>query len=154
MPTFTHESIIDRPAAEVFRWHLRPDAIRKLIPPWEPVTVVQAAPGLAPGSRAVLRIRFGPVAFRWVAEHRTLEDRGPAGGEFSDVQIAGPFRRWEHRHIVEAVGDSACRLRDVVDYQLRGGRLAGWLLGGLVRRKLARMFKFRHEVTAREAGQA
>ncbi|MBC7833644.1 MAG: hypothetical protein H7Y88_00905 [Phycisphaerales bacterium] len=78
------------------------------------------------------------------------------GGEFTDVQIKGPFHRWEHRHIVEADGANRCVLRDEVTYELPFGALGRVFSGALARRRLERMFEYRHAVTRRaaETGEA
>jgi ligand-binding SRPBCC domain-containing protein len=66
---FTAVSRIEAPAEEVFRWHAEPDALKRLTPPWEPVEVLEPAPGIRDGDRGVLCIRVGPVRMRWVFEH-------------------------------------------------------------------------------------
>ena len=60
-----YESVVDHPLAEVFAWHTRPGAMRRLVPPWQPMTVVAEAESLADG-RAVLGL---PGGLRWVAQH-------------------------------------------------------------------------------------
>jgi NADPH-dependent 2,4-dienoyl-CoA reductase/sulfur reductase-like enzyme len=57
----------------------------------------------------VLVNRMGPLRLRWVAEHTAFDDRGEAGGTFVDVQREGPFRRWVHRHDVQAPRRAAVR---------------------------------------------
>lgn len=39
MPTYVKRSRIEAPARRVFAWHGRPEALEKLIPPWEPVVI-------------------------------------------------------------------------------------------------------------------
>ena len=147
MPTFERTTRILAPARRVYLWHMEPGTLDRLIPPWESVAVQEAPAELCDGARVVLLIRVGPLRLRWVAEHRGVIDRGPDGGEFIDDQISGPFRLWSHRHVVRAVGPNACVLEDRVEYELPIGRVGQWLGGWLVRRKLARMFAFRHAVT-------
>lgn len=59
------ESTVDHPVDEVFAWHTRPGAMRRLVPPWQPMTVVTETASLADG-RAVLGL---PAGLRWVADH-------------------------------------------------------------------------------------
>lgn len=141
------------PASVVFGWHQRPEALTRLIPPWEKVTVERPPSSLGDGARAVLVMRNGPVKLRWVAEHHGFVDRGAEGGEFTDVQVSGLFRSWTHRHLVEADGPDACWLDDRIEYRLPLGWLGRVLGGGMTRRKLERMFEFRHRVT-KEACEA
>ncbi|MCH8507724.1 MAG: SRPBCC family protein [Phycisphaerales bacterium] len=135
------------PASEVFAWHQRPGTLNELIPPWEKVTIEQRPESLGDGARAVLVIRNGPLKLRWVAEHHGFVDRGLEGGEFTDTQVSGPFKRWTHRHLVEADGPGACWLDDRIEYQLPLGPLGKLFGGAMTRRKLERMFGYRHEVT-------
>ena len=62
---------------------------------------------------------------------------------------SGPFKKWEHTHAMEDDGEGGAWLIDHIDYELPLGAL-GQLGGGwFVRRKLARMFDYRHAVTRR-----
>ena len=107
---------------------------------------MNAAGGIENGGRVVLRMRLGPVSRQWVAEHRDYA----AGVQFRDVQISGPFAHWEHTHRIEADGRAGCILEDRIEYVLPGGRL-GQVFGGVwTKRKLARLFTYRHEVTRQD----
>ncbi|SEH75729.1 hypothetical protein SAMN04489835_3716 [Mycolicibacterium rutilum] len=110
------ESVVDHPLDEVFGWHTRPGAMRRLVPPWQPMTVVAETTSLADG-RAVLGL---PGGLRWVAQH------DPAGYDpprrFVDtLSSAGPaswpprlVSRWTHTHDFAAVGPGT-RVHDRVD---------------------------------------
>ena len=60
-----YESVVDHPLAEVFAWHTRPGAMTRLVPPWQPMTVVAETESLADG-KAVLGL---PGGLRWIAQH-------------------------------------------------------------------------------------
>ena len=141
---FVRRSRIDAPAAAVFRWHARPGAFERLTPPWEPVRVVERHGGIEDGARLVMRMGPGPFGLRWVAEHRDYIE----GEQFRDVQTAGPFARWVHTHRVEPDGPDACFLEDRIEYTLPFGALGALVGGAFTRRKLARMFRYRHALTA------
>ena len=141
---FVRRSRIEAPADAVFAWHLRPDALEKLIPPGEPMKVLETTGGIGDGARVVFLVQVGPVPMRWVAEHRNYLP----GREFTDVQVAGPFAFWEHRHRVEPDGPGACVLEDRIDYALPLGWLGRAVAGWYVRRKLDRLFAYRHRITA------
>jgi uncharacterized protein (TIGR01777 family) len=142
--TFVHRSRLDAPAARVFRWHARPGAFERLTPPWERVEVVARQGGIEDGGRLEMRMGNPPLRIRWVAEHEGYErDR-----QFRDVQVQGPFARWEHTHRMQPDGDEACYLEDRIDYQLPLGRLGALVAGAMVRQRLQRMFDYRHAVTA------
>ena len=141
---FIAQSKIEAPAEEVFRWHADPGALERLTPPWEPLEVVQAAPGIHNGDRGVLRVRIGPFPVRWEFEHCDYVE----GRQFRDVQISGPFRRWDHTHRMLPEGPNSCLLEDRVEYELPLGFLGKLLGGWFVQRKLKKLFRYRHRVTA------
>jgi uncharacterized protein (TIGR01777 family) len=143
---FIRRTRIEAPAGEVFRWHSTPGALERLTPPWEPVKLVERTGGIEDGARVVLRMHMGPLSRRWVAEHRDYRE----GSSFRDVQIEGPFARWEHTHTFEPDGDDACTLEDRIEYELPLGA-PGRLVGGpTVRKRLNRLFSHRHLVTQQD----
>jgi uncharacterized protein len=143
---FVRRTRIAAPAADVFGWHARPGALERLTPPWETVEVLEKHGGIENGARVVLRMGSGPLATRWVAEHRDYVE----GEQFRDVQVAGPFARWEHTHRVTPDGADACYLEDCIEYTLPFGAMGALGGGGMVRRRLGRMFEYRHRVTAQD----
>ena len=140
---FVKESLIRASAARVFAFHELPDALERLMPPWETAKVIQRAEIAAVGSRAIVDTQvFGPVKIRWVAEHTRYEPPHL----FEDVQIKGPFRSWRHRHIVEGHPEGAL-LRDEIDYTPPLGILGRAMAPLLIEGRLRRLFEYRHEVT-------
>lgn len=142
---FVKESRLAVPPEEVFRFHERPDALRQLIPPWEPMRAVEAPAGLQPGTRVILVGRVLGLPLRWVAVHTEYDPPR----QFADRQEAGPFDHWCHRHAFREDGAGGTILRDEVDYLPPFGLLGRWLLDRMIRRKLTRMFDYRHDTTRR-----
>lgn len=133
-------SIIDAPAAAVFAFHEREDALQLLTPRFPPVQFIsKSAPGLAPGTRVELRIGF----FHWVAVHTAYE----RNVLFVDEQAEGPFARWVHHHEFEDLGTTRSRLTDRIEFELPGGRAVNACFGWMIRLGLLRLFEFRHRVT-------
>ena len=90
-------------------------------------------------------MRIGPLPIRWVAEHRDyIPNR-----QFCDVQLRGPFAVWKHTHRMSEVDEHRATLEDQIEYQLPLGAVGRRLGGWLIRRKLERMFAYRHETTRR-----
>jgi ligand-binding SRPBCC domain-containing protein len=141
---FLAQSRLAAPAEEVFRWHAEPGALERLTPPWEPLEVEQPAPGIRDGDRGVLRVRMGPFRIRWVFEHSGYIE----GRQFRDIQLSGPFRRWEHTHRFTPLTPATCELEDHIDYELPLGYVGKLFGGWFVRRKLVRLFAYRHRITA------
>ena len=111
-----YASTVDHPLDEVFAWHTRPGAMRRLVPPWQPMTVIAETDNLADG-RAVLGL---PGGLRWVAQHQAAEFDPPH--RFVDTLSAdGPtswparvIGRWTHTHEFAAAG-SGTRVHDRID---------------------------------------
>jgi uncharacterized protein len=143
---FTRSVRIERPVAEVFAWHERPGALARLTPPWERVEVTSHVGGIRDGARVSLRTKVGPLWIRWEIIHRDFV----AGRQFRDVLQRGPFAKWEHLHRFEPAGDGACVLTDEIHYRLPLAGVGRWFGGAFTRRKLARLFAYRHRVTKSE----
>jgi ligand-binding SRPBCC domain-containing protein len=146
--TFVRRSPMGASAEDVYAWHASPDALEKLTPPGEAVKIVEKAGGIERGARVVLEVGKWPLRQRWVAVHGDFE----VGRYFTDQQVSGPFAYWKHTHTFEPQGAAASILEDRVEYALPLGFLGRWFGGWFARRKLEKLFKFRHEVTAREVG--
>jgi len=143
MKHFVRASRITAPPQAVFAFHESPDALERLIPPWENVKLVTTSGSLKPGARVVLRSRLGPFCWNWVAEHTEYEP----GRMFADRQVDGPFSYWYHRHLFLYDGQGGTILRDEVDYRLPLGMLGERLGQSFVESRLRKMFDYRHRVT-------
>jgi len=141
--TYRRSTVVDAPRKHVFDLHARPGAFERLAPPWSPTSVAaRTGRPLEPGSQVDLRVKVGPVWNRWLAEHDAWEP----GFMFSDHQVIGPFRSWEHTHHFDDEG-AQTRLGDIIRYSLPFGVL-GRLGAGYATRQIERMFAYRHRVTA------
>ena len=140
---FVRRLPLNVPAEYAFAWHARPGALPRLLPPWERVEVHTASGGIQPGSRVEMSVPVGPFRTRWLAEHTdyVLNER------FSDVQLRGPFARWEHTHRFVPTSASTCELHDEIDYELPFGAAGRSLGAPMAEQKLDQMFRFRHERT-------
>ncbi len=140
---FIRESLIKATAEEVFAFHTQPDALIKLIPPWEHARVVQQADISVVGSRTIVAMKvFGLFTTTWIAQHTVYEP--PRA--FEDIQLKGPFRRWRHRHVVTPHAQGAV-LRDEIDYEPPFGPFGRLLAPHLIQKRLIKLFEYRHEVT-------
>jgi ligand-binding SRPBCC domain-containing protein len=84
------------------------------------------------------RLRLFGVPIRWRTE--IVEWRPPFG--FTDVQLDGPYRRWEHTHRLCRVAGGT-EIHDRVVYRLPYEPLAGLLAPVTVRPWLASIFDYR-----------
>ena len=140
---FVKESRLAASPEVVFAFHESPGALARLTPPWEKVRVVEGGESIKVGSRVVLETWLGPVPLRWVAEHTEYDPPRL----FADRQVSGPFASWYHRHHILSDGQGGTILRDEVDYEPPLGGLGSWVGGGFLRRKLQKMFDYRHMKT-------
>jgi ligand-binding SRPBCC domain-containing protein len=143
---FVYRSHMPASAERVYRFHAAPDALARLTPPWESSTIYEQNGGVGDlGSRVRIKLRIGPITQYWIAEHAACEP----GRMFRDVMVSGPFKKWEHTHLFSADGANASWLEDRVEYEMPLGWLGRAFGGWYARRRLKRMFAWRHEVTAK-----
>lgn len=142
--TFTRTCEINAPVEALRDWHFRPGAFARLNPPWEKARVISPAEPLTNGARAIIEVGIGPLRKRWIAEHEIT----PTG--FIDRQIEGPFAFWEHDHRFEPITPTTSLLTDSIRYRLPLGWLGRLFGNPFVERKLDRLFRYRHAVTAAE----
>jgi ligand-binding SRPBCC domain-containing protein len=117
--------------------------LEAITPRWLRFRIVDAPPRLESGSLLSYRLRLFGVPIRWHTE--IVEWRPPFS--FADVQIAGPFRRWEHTHSLRSV-PGGTEIHDRVVYRLPCEPLAGLLAPLTVRPWLSAIFDYRARQTA------
>ena len=79
---------------------------------------------------------------------RTRIERWEPPHRFVDVQLSGPFARWEHTHTFreQAIGTL---IGDRVEYAMPFGALGGIAHRVLIGRDLERIFDYRRDALAR-----
>jgi len=125
--------------AEVFGFFKDPKNLEAITPPWLGFRVEAASsPSVARGTRIRYRLRLHGLRMRWeslIAEYEECSG-------FADQMLAGPYRRWYHRHTFRAV-PGGVEMRDRVDYALPFGPLGRLAHALLVRRQLRAIFDYR-----------
>jgi len=148
LSTFSYGSIIDAPAAEVFRWHDQPEALTALTPP-ALVRIEEQEGGIRDGGRATLSIGIGPARLRWVVRHYGYI----AGWRFCDEQARGPFAVWRHTHLFEPIGPSQTLYRDRIEFAVsRRGALSRFA-AAVLRPVLTLAFAHRHRIVRASVGR-
>jgi hypothetical protein len=130
-------------AQELFAWHERPGAFERLMPPWDRIEVVSREGSIRDGDRLIMRLRQGPLKLIWEALHSNYV----AGTRFTDRQVRGPFKFWEHTHECIAHETETSTLRDSIEYRLPMGAIGQRMGGEFVAGMLENMFAFRHART-------
>lgn len=139
---FERRVLLPVSAADAFAWHERPGAFSRLAPPWEHVKLLSHQ-GIRDGARAEIQMQLGLLRQVWVAEHSAYA----AGQRFRDTQRSGPFAHFEHTHEFTAQDQQSCWLTDYIEYVPPMGFVGQWLAGRMIRRKLDRVFRYRHHIT-------
>lgn len=140
---FVKESIIKAAPERVFAFHELPDAFARLMPPWEKAKIIKKPDSLKVGTEAIVEVKIlGLIPKRWHAKHTAYNPPH----EFEDVQLTGPFKSWQHRHIVLPHAEGAI-LRDEIEFEPPLGFLGKLAAPFAVLPKLEKMFEYRHAVT-------
>ncbi|AWM40680.1 Epimerase family protein [Gemmata obscuriglobus] len=143
---FTLRSPMPVSADELYAWHARPLAFRRLAPPWEDTQVVKQEGAFGTeGFRVTLRTNVvGPVSGTWLAESYNFRP----GLGFRDRQLEGPFAAFNHNHEFIPNGPDHSFLEDRIEYRVPLGWPGRVLGSGIVKRRLAQVFAYRHFITA------
>lgn len=126
----------------LFDYHQQSGAISRLIPPWEPATILSSNDSLEVGSIVKVRNKVGPLSMTWVSEHTELVENQ----KFVDELKSGPFASWRHQHLFESSSPETSRLTECIDFRLHAAPFSN-LLKPWVEEKLLSMFRFRHRIT-------
>ncbi|MBI4638280.1 MAG: SRPBCC family protein [Candidatus Rokubacteria bacterium] len=129
---------IAKPRVEVFRFFTDPANLARLAPPSFRVRLLTARADLAAGAVLDYRMRVFGVPVRWRAFIREYDPPF----RFVDVQVRGPYARWEHRHRFLAEGGGTW-VEDRVTYRLPVGPLGRAAHTLLVRRWIRELWEYR-----------
>lgn len=136
---FSREQVIPRPLEDVFAFFSDAANLQAITPPWLHFRIVTPRPiVMRPGTLIEYEIRWRVIRIRWVTEIR----KWAPPHAFTDVQLKGPYRRWEHTHRFQAVPGGTC-VTDEVHYALPLGPLGGLVHAIRVRRDLQAIFDYR-----------
>jgi uncharacterized protein (TIGR01777 family) len=143
MHSFRRVLRVPQSVETLFGWHERPGAFVRLSPPWDQPKVLEHTGGIRDGARVVLEVHAGPIPTTWTLQHRDYI----ANRQFRDVMQSGPFAHWTHTHAFTPDGTGST-LEDHIEYALPLGGIGNLVGGDFAEVTLARVFAYRHEVTA------
>jgi len=130
------EQHLPRPLPEIFRFFSDARNLALITPPRLHFKILDAPAELRAGSRIRYRLRPFGISIRWTSEIARWEPPHL----FTDVQLSGPYRLWEHTHRFEESAGGT-RMCDDVCYALP----FGWLVHPAVKRNLDGIFDYRHQ---------
>jgi ligand-binding SRPBCC domain-containing protein len=129
---------LGRPRPDVFAFFADPKNLERLTPPTLHLRLVTPAPVMTAGAVLDYRLRWLGAPIRWRAFVREFDPPF----RFLDVQLRGPYARWEHRHrFLEA--DGGTLMEDRVVYRLPLGGVGRVLHAALVGRQLRAVWAYR-----------
>jgi NADH dehydrogenase len=136
--------LVARPIDEVFAFFSRPENLARITPPGMGFHRLSDATDMRAGLEIDYRIRpLLGIPMRW----RTRIDAYAPPTDFSDVQLRGPYRRWEHRHTFRSVPGGTL-IEDDVTYELPLGPLGALAHRLVVRGQLLEIFRHRARTIA------
>jgi ligand-binding SRPBCC domain-containing protein len=121
-----------------FAFFADPWNLAAITPPWLRFRIVAAPRDLAQGSLLLYRLRLFCIPIRW---HTRIEEWRPPRG-FTDVQLSGPYRLWEHTHRLTPVSGGT-EIYDHVRYRLPAEPVASLVAPFTVERWLEAIFDYR-----------
>jgi ligand-binding SRPBCC domain-containing protein len=130
--------VVPVPIERAFAFFSNPWNLAAITPPWLRFQIVEAPEDLAQGALLDYRLRLLGAPIRW--RTRIEEWRPPHG--FTDVQLRGPYRVWEHIHRLTAV-DGGTEIYDHVRYRLPFEPIASLIAPYTVRRWLDAILDYR-----------
>lgn len=124
---------------DTFAFFERPENLAEITPPSLGFRIVTPPPiVMAEGLTIDYTVRVLGLRRRW--RSRIAEYAPPH--RFRDVQVIGPYRRWDHLHRFEEAAGGTW-VEDLVEYALPFGPLGAVAHALLVRRQLDTIFEYR-----------
>ena len=127
-----------RTRAEVFAFFADPSHLVLITPPAFRLRLVGGPPVLSTGAVLDMRLQWLGVPIGW----RTFIREWDPPYRFVDVQVRGPYARWEHRHRFLEEGGGTW-VEDRVTYRLPFGPLGRAAHALIVQRQIAALWRYR-----------
>jgi uncharacterized protein (TIGR01777 family) len=144
MNIYEKEIELDFPVEDVFKFHERDGALKRLSPPWQKIRVIKHVGGILPGADVKLEL-YDPFKIIWKAKHLEYNKNS----FFSDIQTMGPFSKWKHNHIFEKKSDDSSLMTDKIEFKLPFNSFIH-PANRLVYKKLEQIFSYRHKILQRD----
>jgi ligand-binding SRPBCC domain-containing protein len=111
---YQHQFAVNAPLSKVAQFHSQSQSMAAITPPPLKVEIHQAPAQLAEGDEMDFSLKAGPMSIHWLAR---IENVGPNG--FTDRQLSGPFRHWQHRHNFRVIDQTTTAVIDEIEFSLR-----------------------------------
>ena len=144
------------PAAEVFAFLRRPADVMTVTDPDAGVRLLSGPEVMAVGTANELEITGFGLPQRVTYTVTALEDRGEAGGSFTETMTRGPLKSFVNEHAVTPADPAdpagGCAVEEVFRFEPPGGLLGLVLTADRVRGELERGTAYRRRALAERFG--
>lgn len=120
MSVFEFRFQVSAPVDVVSEFHFQRGILKKLSPPLMYMQVHRFDP-LADGSIGDFTMWMGPFPVHWTAQHQNVSSTS-----FTDVQIHGPMKSWQHTHTFRAIDEQRCEVHEHIEFEHDSGLRGLW----------------------------
>lgn len=138
---FNQQTFIEQPLDTVFAFFSKAKNLEKVTPPKLRFKILTPLPiNMHRGTLIDYQIRLLAVPFKWQTKITLWEPPF----RFQDVQLKGPYKKWKHTHLFEAV-DGGTQMTDEVVYQIPFAPLSPILHTMFIKGQIESIFAYRKE---------
>jgi ligand-binding SRPBCC domain-containing protein len=137
--------VVPVPLEEAFAFFSDAHNLERITPPWLRFRILDPRPDrLLAGAHLEysLVLHFFPI--RWTTEIGEWEPPH----RFTDFQVRGPYKLWEHTHTFEPASAGGTLMTDTIRYAIPYGPLGSLAHVAFVRRDLRRIFDYRRDAVS------
>jgi ligand-binding SRPBCC domain-containing protein len=143
----TDEFVVAADLARTWAFFSSAENLPRITPPWLRLRNVYGPERVKANSELEYTIRWMGLPVRW----RTWIIAWDEPREFVDLQVAGPYAMWHHRHRFEETAEGT-RCEGWVSYRLPFGPVGRAVHVLVVRRQLMEIFRYRRGVIGENLG--
>jgi ligand-binding SRPBCC domain-containing protein len=123
MMIFLNSFKVEAPLEQVADFHSRSASLAAISPPPVIIRLDEAPQSMSAGDEMSFTLWLGPLPIRWKALITKVTETG-----FVDLQVEGPFEKWEHHHTFTSVSPSTTLVNDEIHVTL-SNQLSKTLVG-------------------------
>ena len=138
------EMLVQRPLKEIFAFFENPANLAKITPPWLSFNIVTKDVPMGKNAQFDYVIKWLGLPMKW----RSLITTYDPPRSFSDEQLIGPYKTWNHEHSFEETGRGVV-VGDHLTYSLPMGPLGAIAQSVMVKRQLLSVFRYRQTALAK-----
>ena len=133
---------LNRPQEEVFSFFSDEKNLEKITPPWVSLKILNKSTSeLEAGTLIDYKLKIHGFPARWRTKIKTWE---PPHG-FSDIQLKGPYKKWDHSHYFERLAGGTL-MRDQIYFRVPMACLGHLFAGSFVKKDVGKIFAYRSRV--------